>query len=306
LIALCLVRYDLNLLPIFIALMEERSVTRAAERLGMTQPALSNALARLRILLQDPLFIRKRYGIQPTPIALELAPAIADALARLDDAVLGQQDFDPATAKRLFTIAPNGYVEFALVPAIVAKLAEVAPGIKLRLTPYGNDLTETGVVSGTTAMVIGRISDPPDNLVVQPLMEESLACVVRAGHPEVGDALSRAQFERLRHVNVMPPGRIRAGVFQALAQQQLRRDVAISVTNFFAVAEMVAVTDYCATLPRLICRRLTHDSRLKVLAAPVDLGTFPVEIAWHLRYRNDPAHRWLRGLVAEVIRQLGT
>jgi DNA-binding transcriptional LysR family regulator len=280
-------RYDLNLLPIFVALMEEHSVTRAAERLGMTQPALSNALARLRLLLQDPLFIRERYGIQPTPVALELAPAIADALARLDDAVLGQQDFDPATAERLFTIAPNGYVEFALMPAIVAKLAAVAPGIKLRLTPYGNDLTETGVVSGTTAMVIGRISDPPDNLVVQHLMDESLACVVRAGHPEVDDALSRAQFERLRHVNVMPPGRIRAGVFQALAQQQLRRDVAISVTNFFAVAEMVAVTDYCATLPRLICRRLAHDSRLKVLAAPVDLGTFPVEIAWHLRYRDD-------------------
>lgn len=298
-------RYDLNLLPIFVALMEEHSVTRAAERLGMTQPALSNALARLRLLLQDPLFIRERYGIQPTLVALELAPAIADALARLDDAVLGQQDFDPATAERLFTIAPNGYVEFALMPAIVAKLAAVAPGIKLRLTPYGNDLTETGVVSGTTAMVIGRISDPPDNLVVQHLMDESLACVVRAGHPEVDDALSRAQFERLRHVNVMPPGRIRAGVFQALAQQQLRRDVAISVTNFFAVAEMVAVTDYCATLPRLICRRLAHDSRLKVLAAPVDLGTFPVEIAWHLRYRDDPAHRWLRGLVAEVIRQLG-
>ena len=181
----------------------------------------------------------------------------------------------------------------------------MAPGIKLRLTPYGNDLTETGVVSGTTAMVIGRISDPPDNLGVQHLMDESLACVVRAGHPEVDDALSRAQFERLRHVNVMPPGCIRAGVFQALAQQQLRRDVAISVTNFFAVAEMVAVTDYRATLPRLICRRLTDDLRLKVLAAPVDLGTFPVEIAWHLRYRDDPAHRWLRGLVAEVIRQLG-
>lgn len=85
-------RYDLNLLPIFVALMEEHSVTRAAERLGMTQPALSNALARLRLLLQDPLFIRERYGIQPTLVALELAPAIADALARLDDAVLGQQD----------------------------------------------------------------------------------------------------------------------------------------------------------------------------------------------------------------------
>ncbi len=297
-------RYDLNLLPIFVALMEERSVTRAAERLGMTQPALSNALARLRTMLQDPLFIRERYGIQPTPIALELAPGIAEALAKLDDAVLGQQDFDPAHADRLFTIAPNGYVEFVLVPLIVARLQQVAPGVKLRLTPYGNDLAETGVTSGTTAMVLGRIVDPPDNLVVQHLMDEGLACVVRADHPEIGDTLTREQFERLRHVNVVPPGRMRAGLFQALAQQNLTRDVAISVTNFFAVAEMVAVTDHIATLPQHICRRLSHDPRVKVLAAPVDLGTFPVEVAWHVRYRHDPAHRWLRALVADIARQL--
>lgn len=293
-------RYDLNLLPIFVALMEERSVTRAADRMGMTQPALSNALARLRLMLQDQLFIRERYGIQPTPIALELAPSIAEALARLDDAVLGQQEFDPATAERLLTIAPNGYVEFVLVPAVVARLQQVAPGIKLRLTPYGNDLAETGVVSGTTALVLGRVIDPPDNLVVQHVMDEGLACVVRAGHPEVGDSLTREQFEGMKHVNIVPPGRMRAGLFQALAQQQLKRDVAISVTNFFAVAEMVAVTDYCATLPALICRRLAHDPRLKVLEAPVDLGTFPVEMAWHVRYRQDPAHRWLRTLISEV------
>lgn len=293
-------RYDLNLLPIFIALMEERNVTRAAERLGMTQPALSNALARLRIMLQDQLFVRERYGIQPTPIALELAPVIADALAMLDDAVLGQQDFDPATAERLFTIAPNGYVEYVLVPAIVARIEAIAPGVRLRLTPYGSDLTETGVVSGTTAMALGRIVDPPDNLVVQHLMDEGLECVVRADHPLVGDHITREQFEQLRHVNVVPPGRLRVGLFQALARQELKRDVALSVTNFFAVAEMVAVTDYCATLPRLICRRLMHDPRLKVLPAPVDLGTFPVQMAWHVRYRHDPAHRWLRSLIAEI------
>ena len=116
-------RYDLNLLPIFVALMDERSVTRAAERMGMTQPALSNALSRLRLMLQDQLFVRERYGIQPTPIALELSPLIAEALALLDDAVLGQQAFDPAQAERLFTIAPNGYVEFVLVPAVVARPA---------------------------------------------------------------------------------------------------------------------------------------------------------------------------------------
>ncbi len=300
-----LMRYDLNLLPIFVALMEERSVTRAAERVGMTQPALSNALARLRTMLQDQLFVRERYGIQPTSIALELAPMIAEALARLDDAVLGQQDFDPAKAERSLTIAPNGYVEFVLVPAIVAKLQEAAPGIKLRLTPYGNDVVETGVISGTTALVLGRIVDPPDNLVVQHLMDEGLACVVRANHPEIRDSVTREQFERLKHVNIVPPGRMRAGLFQALAQQQVKREVAISVTNFFAVAEMVAVTDYVATLPELICRRLAHDPRVKVLAAPVDLGTFPVEMAWHVRYRHDPAHRWLRSLIGDVAAELG-
>lgn len=294
-------RYDLNLLPIFVALMEERSVTRAAERMGMTQPALSNALLRLRQMLQDQLFVRERYGIQPTPIALELSPLIAEALAQLDDAVLGQQAFDPAHAERLFTIAPNGYVEFVIVPAVLARLEKVAPGIKLRLTPFGNDLAETGVVSGTTALVLGRIVDPPDNLVVQHLMDEGLACAVRADHPAIGDAMTREQFETMKHVNIVPPGRMRAGLFQALAQQQLKRDVAISVTNFFAAAEMVAVTDYCATLPSLICRQLMHDPRLKVLPAPVDLGSFPVEMAWHVRYRHDPAHRWLRALIGEVI-----
>lgn len=294
-------RYDLNLLPIFVALMEERSVTRAAERMGMTQPALSNALSRLRQMLQDQLFVRERYGIQPTPIALELSPLIAEALAQLDDAILGQQAFDPAHAERLFTIAPNGYVEFVIVPAVLARLEKVAPGIKLRLTPFGNDLAETGVVLGTTALVLGRIVDPPDNLVVQHLMDEGLACAVRADHPAIGDAMTREQFETMKHVNIVPPGRMRAGLFQALAQQQLKRDVAISVTNFFAAAEMVAVTDYCATLPSLICRQLMHDPRLKVLPAPVDLGSFPVEMAWHVRYRHDPAHRWLRALIGEVI-----
>lgn len=293
-------RYDLNLLPIFVALMEERSVTRAAQRLGITQPALSNALARLRVTMRDPLFIRERYGVRPTQMAEELAPVIAAALARLDDAILGQQDFDPSQAVRLFTIAPNSYVEFVLAPAIVTRLREQAPGLKLRLTPFGNDLTETGVMSGDTAMVLGRIVDPPDNLVVQHLMDEGLSCVVRADHPEVGETLSREQYERLRHVNVLPPGRLRAGLFQALDQRGLRREVAVSVTHFLAVPEMVAATDYCATLPNLICRHLTRDPRLKVLPAPVDLGTFPVQMGWHVRYRQDPAHRWLRALIAEV------
>lgn len=297
-------RYDLNLLPVFVALMEERNVTRAAERLGITQPALSNTLGRLRDTLQDPLFIRERYGVKPTDKAQEIAPVIAAALAQIDDVVLGQQAFDPAKADRLFVVAPNSYVEFVLMPAVVARLRQRAPGIRLRLVPYGNDIADTGVVSGTTAMALGRFVDPPDNLVVQHLMDEGLECVVRAGHPEIHDSLSREQYERLKHVNVLPPGRLRAGLFQALERQGLKREVAVSVTHFLAVPEMIAVTDYCATLPRLICRHLAHDHRLKTVTSPADLGTFPVEMAWHVRYRHDPAHRWLRSLISEIAQEL--
>ncbi|WP_338586191.1 LysR family transcriptional regulator [Pseudomonas sp. MAG733B] len=297
-------RYDLNLLPVFMALMEERSVTRAAARLGITQPALSNGLNRLRDTLKDPLFIRERYGIKPTQFAEEIAPVIAETLARLDEVIIGRQQFDPATSNRQFNIAPNSFVEIVLMPSIIAQLRLQAPGVKVSLTPFGNDLTETGVISGTTDMALGRIIDPPDNLIIQHLMDDGLACVVRADHPDIEDTMSREQYEQLRHVNVLPPGRMKVGLFQVLERQGLRRELAISVTHFLAVPEIIAVTDYCATLPRLICNQIAQDPRFKVVESPVDLGTFPVEIAWHVRYRNDPAHQWLRQLLIETAAEL--
>jgi DNA-binding transcriptional LysR family regulator len=297
-------RYDLNLLPVFMALMEERSVTRAAVRLGITQPALSNALNRLRDTLRDPLFIRERYGIKPTQFAEEIAPVILETLARLDEVIIGRQHFDPATSTRQFNIAPNSFVEIVLMPNIIAKLRQQAPGVKVSLIPFGNDLADTGVISGTTDMALGRIIDPPDNLIIQHLMDDGLACVVRADHPLIEDSLSREQYEQLRHVNVLPPGRLRVGVFQALERQGLRRELAISVTHFLAVPEIIAVTDYCATLPRLICQQIAKDPRLKVVPSPVDLGRFPVEIAWHVRYRQDPAHQWFRQLLVETASEL--
>ncbi len=136
-------------------------------------------------------------------------------------------------------------------------------------------------------------------------MDDGFACVVRASHPDIRSEMSREQYERLRHVNVPPPGRLRVGLFQALERQGLTRDVVVSVTHFLAVPEMIAATDYCSTLPRLVCQRLARDPRLKVVPTPVDLGTYPVEMAWHVRYRNDPAHRWLRSLIGEVVSEVG-
>jgi DNA-binding transcriptional LysR family regulator len=227
-----------------------------------------------------------------------------EAIAQLDSLVLGQQAFDPMQSNMLVTIAPNSYVEYVLIPAVVARLQALAPGIKLRITPYGNDLAETGVISGTTALVMGRFVDPPDNLVVQHLMDDSLACVVRTDHPDIGDTITKTQYETMKHVNVMPPGKMRAGLFQALDRHGLKREVAVSVTHFLSVPEVIATTDYCTTLPSQICRRLQGDRRLKILPTPVDLGTFPIDMAWHVRYRHDPAHRWLRTMIEEVARSL--
>lgn len=299
-------RYDLNLLRTFVALVEERSVTQAAERLGVTQPALSNTLTRLRGLFRDPLFVRARYGIQPTQKAVALAPAIAAALAELDRIVLGQQAFDPSVARDHLTIAANGYAEYVLLPHLVAELGQRAPGVRLRIIPYGTDLAETGVVSGTTALALGRITDPPDTLVVQSLMTDGLACIVRTHHPRVGDHLSREDYESLKHVNLLPPGRLRAGLFQALERAGLNREVVVSVTHFLAIPDLIAVTDYCSTLPQQICRRLADDKRLKILPSPVDLGRFPVQMAWHTRYRQDPVHRWLRELLADIANRVSS
>ncbi len=286
------------------ALLEERSVTRAAQRLNTTQPAVSNTLSRCRELFQDPLFIRERYGMRPTERALAIGPAIRDALAEIDHLVLDQQAFDPATTDRHFVIAANDYVEYALLPRLVERLQDRAPGLQIRVIPYGADLAETGVSSGDTALVLGRVVDPPDNLVLHTVMEDGLTCLLRAEHPFQGEQLTREVFENLKHVNMLPPGRLKKGLFQALDRQGLERDVAVSVTHFLSIPELIATTDYCTTLPELICRRFASDPRLRVVAPPADLGTFPVHLAWHVRYRQDPAHQWLREQIGAVAREL--
>ena len=299
-------RYDLNLLPVFVALMEERSVTRAAQRLGLTQPALSNALTRLRTTMRDPLFVRERYGIRPTEMAEELAPVIAEALARIEDVILVQQEFDPARAARLLTIAPNSHLEFVLVPGIVARLRELG-------TRHQAAVDALWQRSGRDRRRLRNHGDGPGPHRRSPGQSGRAASHGRNSRLRGAGGSSGDRREHLARTVRAPqaceraaPGRLRAGLFQALQRQGLKREVAVSVTHFLAVPEIVAVTDYCATLPRLICRHLARDPRLKILPTPVDLGTFPVEMAWHVRYRHDPAHRWLRSLVGEVARDLAT
>ncbi len=297
-------RYDLNLLRIFDLLMAERNVTAAAHRIGMTQSAVSGSLARLRDLFGDELFVRARYGVVPTEKALSLAPTIGQALQLLDQAVLETTDFDPTKAKRSFTIAASAYFECLLVPRLMARASQDAPQIRLTVVPLAADLDPADLASGRVDLALGRFTEPAESLVVGEVIDDGFVCLVRRRGGPKTTRLSKAGFTRMRHVVVSPPGQWRTGLFKLLEDQDLTRDVALRVSHFLAAPLAVAQTGYCATLPRRIGLLFKADRRFRILEPPVDLGRFPMQIAWHPRRRRDQGHAWLRNLVREICAEL--
>ncbi len=296
--------YDLNLLRVFDAVMDERNVTAAAARLGLSQSAVSAALGRLRETFGDELFVRARYGVVPTERALAVAPVVAQALGQLDRIVLETASFDPATAERSFVIAASAYFECVLIPQLMIRAAHAAPKVSVAVQPLTPDLEGSDLATGRIDLALGRFTDPPENLVVSELMDDGYLCLVRRADAPRGDRLSRARFEAMDHVVVSPPGRWRTGLFQNLEEAGLARRVRLTVSHFLAAPLAVAETGGCATLPRRIAELFRKDRRFRLLAPPADLGRFPMQMAWHPRHRRDPGHRWLRQVIQDLCRKI--
>ena len=293
--------YDLNLLRVFDAVMEERNVTAAARRLRLSQSAVSAAVARLRALYDDELFTRARYGVVPTNRARAIAPVISQALRELDRITTGETPFDAATDSRAFTLAASGYFECVLVPELMARLAALAPHLTVEVRPLAGDMAASELGSGEIDLALGRFAEPAENLVVTELVDDDYLCVLRREDvPKRGRRLSRRAFESMSHVVVSPPGRWRTGLFQPLAKAGLTRNARLHVSHFMAVGPALLHNGGCATLPRRIARLFQADPRFGVLAPPVDLGSFPMQIAWHPRFRRDAVHAWLRQMIQEV------
>ena len=297
-------RYDLNLLRVFDAVMAEGNVSAAANRLNLSQSAVSAALSRLRATLGDELFVRARYGVIPTDRAVEIAPVVALAIAQLDKVVLESSTFDPATAKRRFTVAASAYFECVLIPQLVARMAERAPSISMGVSPLTPEFQATDLAVGKIDIALGRFAAPPENLVIHPLMDDDFVCLVRRDGTAKRRRLSKRAFEAMKHVIVAPPGQWRTGLFQHLEKAGLSRTVLLSVSHFLAAPVAVAETGACATLPRRVAQLFVDDARFYVLEPPVDLGSFPIHMAWHPRFRRDQGHQWLRTLIQEVREQL--
>jgi DNA-binding transcriptional LysR family regulator len=293
---------DLNLLRIFDALAVERSVTRAARRVGLSQPAFSHALARLRRMLGDRLFVRVPRGMVPTPRAIELHPIVRDLLVRADR--LAQPvAFDPMTCTRAFRIATTDYFEAISFPRIAVALSRAAPRASLVSLPTGGRLPTEQFEEGRLDLAIaGFFRAVPDGYHQQKLFDETFVCLVRADHPTVRSRLSLSQYTKLSHVLISPGGDLQGVVDEQLASRNERRHVAVGVSSFLSAGSIVAKSDLVLTAPRRLAAIYAPSLPLRSLAPPLPLPGFTVVQVWHGRHQDDPAHRFLRRLIAEELR----
>ncbi|MDC3955145.1 LysR family transcriptional regulator [Polyangium jinanense] len=300
-----LAHLDLNLLVIFDLLMTERSVTLAARRLGRAQSAVSYSLARLRETFEDPLFVRTKAGLAPTPRAEALHREVREVLSRLREVVQGQVRFDPARARRTFTVAMTDYVELVLLPVLAQRLAQVAPGVDLEVTASGDDI-ERQLEEGAVDLAVGVMFYERPGVYTRKLFGESFVCLARAGHPALTEreTLSPETFAGLLHVLVAPRGRPGSFVDSALERMGLSRRVALRVQHYLAAPRVVAETDMVLTSPTRLARAHAAGLAVRAFPPPVELPGFFVRAAWHERRQGDSGVSWLRGLLIELGEEL--
>jgi DNA-binding transcriptional LysR family regulator len=285
---------DLNLLLVLDTVLAEHSVLRAARRLHVTPSAVSNALARLRAALDDPLVTRSGRGIVPTPRALELAPVLSRAMRELDDAV-NARAFDPAVSLRQITLAVGDAGQIALLPRLTALLAAEMPRTTLRVVGIDTLVAAGGLAGAEVDATIGAGERGP-GVQVAPLYEERLVLVAR--RDSLPTTISKTRLASLRHVEVhVAAGRPNRDLANSYARIGIARDVAVIVPTFTAAAAVVSTTDLVATLPERAFERIAAGFDLQPIAAPVHPPNVAIRLAWHERTHHDPAMRAFRDLV---------
>jgi DNA-binding transcriptional LysR family regulator len=291
---------DLNLLRAFDAVLQERSVTAAARRLGLTQPAVSNALARLRGLLGDPLFVRTPAGMDATPAARALGEPVRQALGLLEAALAHGPGFDPATSTRIFRfyMSDIGQVEF--LPPLVERVQRAAPGV--RLEALATEVEEIGdaLASGALDLAMGFLPGLGPPVRRRHLFRDAYACLMRADHPTVGKTMTRRQFLDASHVLVPYRGGGHRVIEEALERAGVTRRIALRVAHFTVVPMVLGRSDLVLILPWRVAKVFERRGRLKALKPPLPIPPADVGLHWHERYDADPGNRWLRDQLLDL------
>lgn len=294
---------NLNLLAAFDALLRERSVTRAAAKMGVTQSAMSDSLAQLRRLFDDSLFFRTPHGILPTPRALQLAEPIRQGLALFDRA-LTPVHFEPLVAKHTFVLAASDYVEFVLLPPLLQRLAREAPGVRVEVRPWGLHEIPSALARGEIHLMIGFYAQLPPHHAETLLFDEEYVGIARKGHPSLGRKPTLDTWLAQKHVLVSQQGDSPGSVDRALSARKRSRTVSVRVSHFLLVPVLVAQTDMVAAVSARVATAFAEQLGLRTFAPPIKLPTSRIGQVWHEQLEHDPAQRWFRALIADVCRKV--
>jgi len=289
---------DLNLLVTLDVLLAEQNVTRAAQRLHFSQPAVSVHLAKLRDLLGDPLLLPGPRGMRPTARAEALRAPLREALAALSKAVAPADPFDPASADRTWRIAATDYTESTVVLPMLGDLRAVAPNTRLALVEMAPALMTKQAEQDDIDLAFHTTDGSPDGLRRRTLFTERYVLVGRREHPKLRRRPTLKQFCELEHVMVSQSGGFQAGTDEVLAGLGQARRVVLSVPHFLIARAAVAASDLVAMAPERLVR---NDPALQIVTAPIDVPGFEISMLWHERVHRDPAHQWLRERIANAV-----
>jgi DNA-binding transcriptional LysR family regulator len=301
-------RIDLNLLVHLDALLNERSVTRAASRVGIGQSAMSHNLARLRQLFGDELLTRGPDGMRLTPRAATLLEPVRTMLAQVEALVACDRPFDPATAVRTFRFGLSDSMEVLIMPPLLARMREVAPGIQLQLTNFDAsklldelDADEMDLAIGYDLMLQGQFHHKR-----RKLLTETWLCMFNAEMTGLAPPISLDDYLRIPHVMTsLRPGHRAPGIVdRALEKVGLRRTVALTTPRFLTTPSLVARAPVIVTMQARLARRFAAELGLSLSPVPVDMGEITISLVWHASYDHDPAHAWLREQIARLAAEL--
>jgi DNA-binding transcriptional LysR family regulator len=293
---------DLNLLRVFDAMMRSLNVTQAAQRLGLTQPAASHALQRLRQALGDPLFVRTSGGMQPTPFALGIGERVGQAMSLLEACLEQDPEFSPHTTTRTFTLFITDIGDIVLLPALMAHFKTHAPRARLRAVgasfkDVGRELESGGVdIAVTVLPVLGA------GFYQQALFREQYVCIARADHPQIKGRLSLQQFARAAHALVTTEGTGHEVIEHNLIKRKLGPNIMLRTPHFLAMPSLISQSDMIATVPRRLALATLASHNIQMLPNPIRLPAYGVKQFWHKRLHDDPAHRWFRRLMVALFK----
>ncbi len=290
---------DLNLLVVFNQLLVERRVSKVADNLGISQPAVSNSLAKLRKLFGDELFLRTPKGMEPTPFADQLAESVSYALAMIHSGVNQRTSFEPSSAKRSFTIGMTDIGEIYFLPTLIECLRRDAPGVTLSTVRNTAVNVREELEAGKVDLAIGLLPQLKAGFFQRRLFTQSYVCLMRRGHRLDKRKISLAEFSAAEHLVVVSAGTGHGKVDELLQRSGIERTVRLTVPHYVSVGHILQGSDLITTVPERLADRLLDHFGLAKVAHPAKLPDIAINVFWHAKYHRSPANRWLRGILFE-------